>query len=70
MREVEETERAAASSLNYVVVFSAHAAAAALAGWAIARWSYASVLVVAASLAVAAGTLFRFGPARFERNAG
>ena len=59
MQQVDENERTAASSLNYVTVFSAHAAAAALAGWAITRWDYSTVLVIAGGLAVAAGLLFR-----------
>ncbi len=59
MQQVGENERTAASSLYYVTVFSAHAGAAALAGWAITRWDYSTVLVIAAGLAVVSGLLFR-----------
>jgi predicted MFS family arabinose efflux permease len=71
MSRVEEGERTAASSLNYAAMFSAHAVAAAIAGWAITRWDYAAVLYVAAAAAILAAGFFRLSLVRFEsqRNA-
>jgi MFS family permease len=67
MSRVDDGERTAASSLNYTAMFSAHAIAAAIAGWAIARWDYAPVLWAAGSLALLAAGLFRLSLAQFER---
>lgn len=67
MGSVDDGERTAASSLNYTAMFSAHAIAAAAAGWAIARWDYAPVLWAAGALALLAGGLFRLTLAQFER---
>lgn len=67
MSRVDDGERAAASSLNYTAMFSAHALAAAIAGWAIARWDYAAVLRAAALVAMLAAGLFRLSLVQFER---
>lgn len=66
MSRVDDGERTAASSLNYTAMFSAHAIAAAIAGWAIARWDYAPVLGAAGFLALLAAGLFRLSLVQFE----
>ncbi len=60
MSRVSPAERSGASALNFLVIFSAQAAAAALAGAAIARFDYPAVLTAAAAVAVIAGLLFRW----------
>jgi predicted MFS family arabinose efflux permease len=67
MSRVDDSERTGASSLNYTAIFSAQAAAAAIAGWAITRWDYAAVLCAASLAALAAAGLFRLLLAQFER---
>lgn len=61
MSKVDEGERTAASSLNYTTIFTAHAVAAASAGWAISHWGYSLVLATAAGIAIVAAILFRVG---------
>lgn len=67
MSHVGDGERTGASSLNYTAMFSAHAVAAAIAGWAIARWDYGAVLSAAAVIALLAAGLFRISLVQFER---
>ncbi|MBZ5625221.1 MAG: MFS transporter [Acidobacteriia bacterium] len=59
MNHVEERERSGASSLNYLVAFSAQAVAAFAAGRLIAPFGYGAVLAGAAALAALAGGLFQ-----------
>ena len=67
MSKVDEGERTAASSLNYTTIFTAHAVAAASAGWAISHWGYSLVLATAAAIAIVAAILFRVGLAGAAR---
>ncbi len=66
MNRVLPAEQSGASAANFLVIFSSHAIAAALAGKAFARFGYPPVLVVAAALAVFAGALFRGLLSKFE----
>ncbi len=59
MNQVDERERSGASSLNYLVAFSAQAVAAFAAGALVSRMGYGVVLGGAAALAVAAAALFQ-----------
>src|SRR5205085_12177572 len=56
---VPTARRSGASAMNFMVASSAQALAAAVAGALIERRGYASVLVAAAILCVAAAVLFR-----------
>ncbi len=59
MSRVKPEERGGASSLNYLVAFTAQAIAAAVAGWFLSRAGYSPVLLAAAGLAVTAALAFR-----------
>lgn len=58
MTNVPPEQRTGASSLNFLVVFSAQAIAAALAGAGFASYGYGPVMSAAGALACAAGLLF------------
>jgi MFS family permease len=58
MQRVEERERSGASALNYLVAFSAQAAAAFAAGELFQRFEYGPVLLGAAVAAAVAGLMF------------
>jgi predicted MFS family arabinose efflux permease len=58
MRNVRPEQQTGASSLNFLVVFSAQAFAATLAGAAIAIYGYSPVMSAAGALACATGLLF------------
>jgi len=58
MNHVEERERGGASSLNYLVAFSAQAVAAFGAGALTARFGFGAVLAGAAGIAALAAVLF------------
>jgi MFS family permease len=59
MNHVGEEQRSGASALNFLVIFSAQAAAAGLAGIVITRLGYPAMLAVAATVALGAAFLFR-----------
>jgi len=59
MNHVAEEERSGASSITYLVAFSAQAVAALAAGQLIERFGYAPMLFGAALLALGASALFR-----------
>lgn len=58
MSRVRPMERSAASALNFLVLFSAQALVAGVAGWAYRRFGYGPVLAIAGMTAAAAGVLF------------
>jgi len=60
MNNVEERERGGASSLNYLVAFSAQALAAFAAGPLLARHGYGAVLAGAGGLMLVAAAMFRW----------
>jgi MFS family permease len=64
MSQVSAPERTGASALNFLVVFSANAIAAALAGAALSKYGYSPVLGTAAVVALLAAVLFRTLPDR------
>ncbi len=64
MSQVSAPERTGASALNFLVIFSSNAIAAALAGTAISRYGYSPVLGAAAVVALLAAALFRALPDR------
>jgi predicted MFS family arabinose efflux permease len=64
MSQVSAPERTGASALNFLVIFSSNAIAAALAGTAISRYGYSPVLGTAALVALFAAALFRALPDR------
>jgi predicted MFS family arabinose efflux permease len=59
MSKVTPSERSGASALNFLVISSANAIAAAAAGLSFARFGYPSVLAAVAALALVAALLFR-----------
>jgi predicted MFS family arabinose efflux permease len=59
MTRVAPTERSGASALNFLVISSANAIAAAAAGLSFARFGYPVVLAAIAGLALIAAFLFR-----------
>ncbi len=59
MARAKEEERGGASALNFLVLLSGQAIAAALSGFAIRRFGYGAVLIVAAILAAIAGIYLR-----------
>jgi predicted MFS family arabinose efflux permease len=59
MQHSGEAERAGASALNFLVLLSGQAIGAALAGVGIRWFGYATVLLMAAVMAVAAALCFR-----------
>jgi len=68
MTQVQPGERSGASSLMYMVIFSANAIAAPVAGNALGRLGYPAVIVVASSLLMLGGFLFGFLLRGFDPN--
>jgi len=66
MTQVPLAQRSGASSLMYLVIFSANAVAAPMAGTGIARFGYPAVMIAAAAFLVAGGLAFGFLLRRFE----
>ncbi|MBI4380781.1 MAG: hypothetical protein HY574_06285 [candidate division NC10 bacterium] len=66
MTQVPLAQRSGASSLMYLVIFSANAVAAPVAGTGIARFGYPVVMIAAAAFLVAGGLAFGFLLRRFE----
>jgi predicted MFS family arabinose efflux permease len=60
MTSASPSQRSTASALNFIVMFSAQAIAAAVAGPAIARFGYPPVIAAAAMLCALAAAAFRF----------
>jgi predicted MFS family arabinose efflux permease len=67
MSRVGQEEQGGASSLSFLVTFSAQAAAAAIAGAALTRFGYPGVLGAAACVAAIAALAFRFLLRPFDR---
>ena len=59
MNAVPEAERAGASALNFIAIFSAQAVAQAISGILLARFGYPPVLAAAAFICMAGALLFR-----------
>jgi predicted MFS family arabinose efflux permease len=59
MNQVDERERGGAAAMNYLVAFSAQAAASIVGGQLLANFGYGRVIAGAAGAAVAAALLFR-----------